>query len=249
MIEIRNLVKTFGSKTAVNVSSLAIEDIGIIGLVGNNGAGKTTLFRLILDLLKADSGEVHIYDEDVSAGEEWKKHMGAFIESGFLIDYLTPQEYFSLIGKLSGVSKEDVVAHYERYKNFLPEESDFRGTYIRELSAGNKQKVGIISALLHKPRFILLDEPFNFLDPSSQLVLKRILQNYIAENQASIVISSHNLNHIANFCQRVILMEKGAIIKDLQNTGAEVEATLNEYFVSQLEGTDITPTTEEMTQL
>ncbi len=234
MIKIQNLVKKFGTKTAVNIASLDIDHNGIIGLVGNNGAGKTTLFRLILDLLKADNGVVFIDDEAVTESENWKVYTGSFIESGFLIDYLTPQEYYALIGRLAGLSSEAINAHYERYKHFLPEESDFRGTYIRELSSGNKQKVGIIAALLHAPRYILLDEPFNFLDPSSQLVLKRILQDYVEEHNAGIVISSHNLNHIANFCQRVILMERGEVVKDLYNTGPEVEKELTEYFTSQL---------------
>lgn len=94
MIEINNLQKNFGQKKAVDIEKYVIEQGDMLGLVGNNGAGKTTLFRLMLDLLQADQGTVTINDIDVSKSEDWKQFTGAFIDDGFLIDYLTPEEYF-----------------------------------------------------------------------------------------------------------------------------------------------------------
>ena len=106
MIQISNLQKKFGEKTAVNIDNYLINQGDMLGLVGNNGAGKTTLFRLILDLLQADRGKVTINDIDVCKSEDWKNFTGAFIDDGFLIDYLTPEEYFYFIGKMYGLKKE-----------------------------------------------------------------------------------------------------------------------------------------------
>ena len=103
MITISNLKKCFGEKVAVNVKDYTISQGTMLGLVGNNGAGKTTLFRLILDLLKADEGEVHIDHINVSKSEEWKQRTGAFIDDSFLIDYLTPEEYFYFLGRVYGL--------------------------------------------------------------------------------------------------------------------------------------------------
>ena len=97
MIEINNLQKNFGQKKAVDIEKYVIEQGDMLGLVGNNGAGKTTLFRLMLDLLQADQGNVTINNIDVSKSEDWKQFTGAFIDDGFLIDYLTPEEYFYLV--------------------------------------------------------------------------------------------------------------------------------------------------------
>ena len=108
MIQISNLQKKFGEKTAVNIDNYLINQGDMLGLVGNNGAGKTTLFRLILDLLQADRGKVTINDIDVCKSEDWKNFTGAFIDDGFLIDYLTPEEYFYFIGKMYGLKKEEV---------------------------------------------------------------------------------------------------------------------------------------------
>lgn len=98
-IIINQLQKNFGPKVAVDIENYSIQSGNMLGLVGNNGAGKTTLFRLMLDLLKADGGSVHIGNIDVSWSEEWKNITGAFIDEGFLIDYLTPEEYFYFVGK------------------------------------------------------------------------------------------------------------------------------------------------------
>ena len=120
MIEINNLQKNFGQKKAVDIEKYVIEQGDMLGLVGNNGAGKTTLFRLMLDLLQADQGTVTINDIDVSKSEDWKQFTGAFIDDGFLIDYLTPEEYFYFIGKMYGLKKEEVderLLPFERFMN------------------------------------------------------------------------------------------------------------------------------------
>ena len=230
MITINKLQKNFGEKKAVDIENYIINQGEMLGLVGNNGAGKTTLFRLILDLLKTDAGNVTINDIDVSKSEEWKKFTGAFIDDGFLIDYLTPEEYFYFIGKMYGLKKEEVDERLTQFERFMNGEVVGQKKFIRNFSAGNKQKIGIISAMLHYPQLLILDKPFNFLDPSSQSVIKHLLKKYNEEHNATVIISSHNLNHTVDVCPRIALLEHGVIIRDIQNENNSAEKELEDYF-------------------
>lgn len=230
MITINKLQKNFGSKKAVDIENYIIYPGDMIGLVGNNGAGKTTLFRLMLDLLKADEGNVVINDMDVSKGEEWKTTTGAFVDDSFLIDYLTPEEYFYFIGRMYGLAKEEIDERLAPFERLMSGEVMGQKKYIRNFSAGNKQKIGIISAMLHYPQLLILDEPFNFLDPSSQSVIKHLLKKYNEEHRATILISSHNLNHTVDICPRIALLEHGVIIRDIVNEDSSAEKELEIYF-------------------
>lgn len=246
MIQINNLQKKFGAKTAVNIDNYIINQGDMLGLVGNNGAGKTTLFRLILDLLQADRGNVTINDIDVCKSEDWKNFTGAFIDDGFLIDYLTPEEYFHFIGKMYGLKKEEVDERIAPFERFMNGEVMGQKKFIRNFSAGNKQKIGIISAMLHHPQLLILDEPFNFLDPSSQSIIKQLLKKYNEEHGATVIISSHNLNHTVDVCPRIALLEHGVIIRDIQNKNNSAEKELEAYFnVSVEEAVEVENNTDE----
>ena len=230
MIIINKLKKNFGEKIAVDIEHYEINQGDMLGLVGNNGAGKTTLFRIMLDLLKADDGKVIINDIDVSQSEDWKSITGAFIDDGFLIDYLTPEEYFYFIGKMYGLKKEEVDERLIPFERFMSGEVIGHKKLIRNYSAGNKQKIGIISAMLHYPQLLILDEPFNFLDPSSQSIIKHLLKKYNEEHQATVIISSRNLNHTVDVCPRIALLEHGVIIRDIINEDNSAEKELEDYF-------------------
>ena len=230
MIIIDKLKKNFGEKIAVDIEHYEINQGDMLGLVGNNGAGKTTLFRIMLDLLKADDGKVIINDIDVSQSEDWKSITGAFIDDGFLIDYLTPEEYFYFSGKMYGLKKEEVDERLIPFERFMSGEVIGHKKLIRNYSAGNKQKIGIISAMLHYPQLLILDEPFNFLDPSSQSIIKHLLKKYNEEHQATVIISSHNLNHTVDVCPRIVLLEHGVIIRDIINEDNSAEKELEDYF-------------------
>ena len=230
MIIIDKLKKNFGEKIAVDIEHYEINQGDMLGLVGNNGAGKTTLFRIMLDLLKADDGKVIINDIDVSQSEDWKSITGAFIDDGYLIDYLTPEEYFYFIGKMYGLKKEEVDERLIPFERFMSGEVIGHKKLIRNYSAGNKQKIGIISAMLHYPQLLILDEPFNFLDPSSQSIIKHLLKKYNEEHQATVIISSHNLNHTVDVCPRIALLEHGVIIRDIINEDNSAEKELEDYF-------------------
>jgi len=233
MIKIDNLKKQFGETCACDIPSFQINDGDILGLVGNNGAGKTTLFRMLLDLLKADEGSVEIDGITPAESEAWKRHVGAYIDEGFLIDFLTPEEYFAFLGKVSGLTQAEVDERLKDFERFANGEIFGQKKLIRNLSAGNKMKVGIISALLRRPQTVILDEPFNFLDPTSQLVLKHLLTDYNRETGATILISSHNLQHTVDISTRIALLEHGVIIRDLPNAEGSARTELEAYFSAE----------------
>lgn len=221
-VKLDNIKKSFGDKVVLDIPEFTINQGDIMGLVGNNGAGKTTLFRIILDLLQPDKGGQASINEFVTKDcEDWKDFTGAYIDPGFLIDYLTPEEYFAFIAKLNGVGSDELDAHLQKFDHFMGGEVIGQNKLIRNLSAGNQQKVGIIAALLHQPGLLILDEPFNFLDPSSQLAMKRFLEEYNRETGATILVSSHNLSHTLDICSRVTLLEHGRIIKDFDHLGTD----------------------------
>jgi ABC-2 type transport system ATP-binding protein len=228
MITINNLVKAYNKKIAVDIPNLEIGN-GIVGLVGNNGAGKTTLFRLILDLVKADRGEVFSNEKDVAKNEDWKGYTAAYIDEGFLIPYLTPEEYFYFVGKLHNLSKADVDEFLAGFTTFFDGSILKSGKYIRDLSKGNQFKVGIAACMLQNPEILILDEPFANLDPSSQIRLIHMMKEQNERKPMTILISSHDLNHITEVCTRILLMEKGGIIKDLQ-TSSDTLNELGDYF-------------------
>ena len=230
MITIRNLKKAFGETVACDIPELTINDGDILGLVGNNGAGKTTLFRMLLDLLKPDAGSVALNRLNPAESEEWKAFTGAYIDEGFLIDFLTPEEYFAFIGKITNMKQEAVDERLKDFERLAAGEIFGHKKLIRNLSAGNKQKVGIISALFNQPKLVILDEPFNFLDPSSQNILKHELREYNQQTGATILISSHNLAHTVDISTRITLLEKGKIIKDMPNVDGSARTELEDYF-------------------
>ena len=229
-IIIENLRKNFGEKTAVNINQFEIPSGQILGLVGNNGAGKSTLFRLMLDLIKADEGRVLMGSTDVSQTEEWKSWTGAFVDESFLIDYLTPEEYFQFVARISGTSDEEYQSFLARFEHFMAGELMGQNKLIRNLSAGNKQKVGIVAAMLLRPKVLILDEPFNFLDPSSQSAIKNLLLEYNRETGATILVSSHNLQHTVDISPRIALLENGVIIRDIDNADGKAQEELENYF-------------------
>ena len=233
-IIIKNLKKSFGDKVAVNIDSFKINSGEILGLVGNNGAGKSTLFLLILDLITADEGTVRMMDNtrdiNVAETEEWKDWTGAYVDDSFLIDYLTPDEYFQFIARISGKEPEELQEFLEKFKHFMADEISGQKKFIRNLSAGNKQKVGIMAAMLLQPQILILDEPFNFLDPSSQNAIKHLLKKYNEETNATILVSSHNLQHTVDICPRIALLEHGVIIRDIDNKEGQAQRELEDYF-------------------
>lgn len=229
-ITIQNLTKKFGDKTAVCIPEFHLTHNEIVGLVGNNGSGKTTFFRLLTDLTKADTGEVLLNGINPAHSEAWKAHTGVYLDESFLIDYLTPEEYFNFIATVSGISSATLQQRLQTFESFMNGEIIGTKKLIRNFSAGNKQKIGIIAAMLSTPTFLILDEPFNFLDPSGQNALKQLICNYAKQNNTTVIISSHNLHHTIDISTRIVLLEDGNIINDFTDVDADAKKQLEVYF-------------------
>lgn len=231
MIEVKNLKKIYGGRTVVNIPELQIKPGETIGLVGNNGAGKTTLFRMLLDLIRPDQGEILSKDKNVAHSDDWKNYTASFLDEGFLIDYLTPEEYFVFVGSLHNMDQAHVRSYLARYAEFFNGEILNSGKYIRDFSKGNQNKIGIAAALMQNPELLVLDEPFANLDPTTQIRLKTLLKDLKVTHHVTTLISSHDLNHVTDVCDRIILLEKGVLIKDIrttENTLQELEAYFSE---------------------
>ncbi|MCX6230703.1 MAG: ABC transporter ATP-binding protein [Bacteroidetes bacterium] len=227
MITVNNLTKIYNGVCVLNINNLNIAKGESFGLVGNNGAGKTTFFRLILDLIRANGGEVFSQGMNVKGNEAWKQYTGSYLDEAFLIDFLTAEEYFNFIGKLHNMSKGDISAFLSEYADFFNEEILGQKKYIRDFSKGNQKKIGIIAALMGNPEVLVLDEPFTNLDPSSQIRLKRILHELKAKQEVTMLISSHDLMHVTEVCERIVVLEKGLIVHDLitnENTLKQLES-------------------------
>ncbi|WP_343522856.1 ABC transporter ATP-binding protein [Pedobacter sp.] len=227
ILEVKKLQKVYGDKTVVNIEDLQIAAGETVGLVGNNGAGKTTFFRMLLDLIRPTTGEVLSKGENVMQNDKWKDYTASFLDEGFLIDYLTPEEYFIFIGSLHNLSVADVSEYLNQYVEFFNGEILNSGKYIRDFSKGNQVKVGIAAALMQKPEILILDEPFANLDPTTQIRLKKLLKEQAGS--MTTFISSHDLNHVTDVCSRIVLVEKGQVIKDF-NTDENTLKELESYF-------------------
>lgn len=224
MIKTTNLSKKYNSKEVLNISELDIPKGQSFGLVGNNGAGKTTYFSLLLDLIQPTTGQIENNGVIVNKSEDWKPFTSAFIDESFLIGYLTPEEYFYFIGDLRGQNKQDVDNLLAQFQDFFHDEILNQKKYLRDLSKGNQKKVGIVAALIGNPEVIILDEPFANLDPTTQIRLKQIIKDLAEKQGITVLVSSHDLMHVTDVCERIVVLEKGQMVKDIKTS----EATLKE---------------------
>tara|TARA_R110002073_G_scaffold123234_1_gene266808 strand:+ start:96235 stop:96930 length:696 start_codon:yes stop_codon:yes gene_type:complete len=229
MIQTIELSKKYGQAEVLKIDSLEIPKGQSFGLVGNNGAGKTTYFNLLLDLIRPTTGSISNNDITVNQSEDWKTFTGSFIDESFLIGYLTPQEYFEFIGDLRGMNKADVNTYLSDFKEFFNGEILEKKKYLRDLSKGNQKKAGIVAAMMGNPEVIILDEPFANLDPTTQIRLKKILKTLTENREVTVLISSHDLSHVTEVCERIVVLDKGIVVKDIQRS-AETLKELESYF-------------------
>lgn len=229
MIEVRDLKKSYAGTQVLNLPLLDIKSGESLGLVGNNGAGKTTFFSLLLDLIEPTSGKILNKGVQVNTSEDWKPFTAAFIDESFLIGYLTAEEYFYFIGEVRGCNKAEVDALINGYTEFFNGEILGTRKYLRDLSKGNMKKVGIIAALIGNPELIILDEPFANLDPTTVNRLKRIITELSQRPGVTLLISSHDLMHTVEVCDRIVALHKGEVVKDIA-TSSETLRELEEFF-------------------
>lgn len=229
MITIDTVSKKYGKAEVLNIDALEIPTGQSFGLVGNNGAGKTTLFNILLDLIRPTTGAIVTNDISVHKSEAWKNFTGSFIDESFLISYLTPEEYFQFIGDLRGMNKTDVTSFLSQFQEFFNEEVLGKKKYLRDLSKGNQKKAGIVAAMMGNPQVVVLDEPFANLDPTTQIRLKKILKTLTTDKDVTVLVSSHDLSHVTEVCERIVVLDKGVVVKDIV-TSKETLQELERYF-------------------
>ncbi|GMN07827.1 ABC transporter ATP-binding protein [Croceitalea sp. MTPC5] len=229
MIKVDDLSKKYGAQTVLNIESLEIPKGQSFGLVGNNGAGKTTLFSLLLDLIQPTTGHIVNNEVQVNQSEAWKPFTSAFIDETFLIGYLTPEEYFYFIGELRARNKADVDTLLAQFQDFFHGEILGQKKYLRDLSKGNQKKVGIVASFIGNPEVVILDEPFANLDPTTQIRLKGIIKDLAAKEEVTVLVSSHDLMHVTDVCERIVVLNKGEVVKDIK-TSEETLKELEAFF-------------------
>lgn len=229
MITIDTISKKYGKTEVLNVASIEIPTGQSFGLVGNNGAGKTTLFNVILDLIRPTTGSVTSNNIVVSESEAWKNFTGSFIDESFLIGYLTAEEYFQFVGDLRGMNAAKVTAFIGEFEDFFNDEIIGKKKYLRDLSKGNQKKAGIVAALMGNPEVVILDEPFANLDPTTQIRLKQVIKKLTDTSNITVLISSHDLTHVTEVCERIVVLDKGIVVKDLVTSAATLKE-LELYF-------------------
>ena len=229
MIQVNKLSKIYNGTTVLNIENLEIIKGQSFGLVGNNGAGKTTFFSLLLDLIQPTTGNIINNQVQVNNSEAWKPFTAAFIDESFLIGYLTAEEYFYFIGDLRNQNKADIDALLSKHEEFFNGEILNNKKYLRDLSKGNQKKVGIIATLIGNPEVVILDEPFANLDPTTVSRLKKIIKELSDNPNVTVLVSSHDLVHTVEVCNRIVALNKGQIVKDIQ-TSPETLQELEAYF-------------------
>jgi ABC-2 type transport system ATP-binding protein len=227
----------------LSIPALEVETGTAVGLVGNNGAGKTTFLRLVLDLIRADEGAVRLGGDVVADTFDWKTRTGSYLGPSFLIDFLTPDEYWHFVGQTYELSEATIDERLAQFTDFYVDEPIGETTkYIRDLSTGNQNKAGLIAALLPEPDLLVFDEPFASLDPRSQIQLKELLQE--RRGGATMLVSSHDLGHVTEVSDRIAILEDGAIVRD-EPTDPDTLADLTTYFAETIRPKEEEETTAE----
>ncbi|OTN77341.1 ABC transporter ATP-binding protein [Enterococcus sp. 8G7_MSG3316] len=208
MLEAKQLVKTFGDYTAVDQLSFAINDGQIMGLIGQNGAGKTTTFRLILDFLKADQGEV-LWDGHKISEKEYNL-IGYLPEERGLYPKVTIEDQLIYFARLRGKSKAEIVPKIDYWMDKFQVKGK-KTDKVKSLSKGNQQKVQLIATLIHEPKLVILDEPFSGLDPVNAELLKNGIIE-LKEKGSCVIFSSHNMDNVEKICDHLIMLRDGATV-------------------------------------
>ena len=208
MLEVKNLTKFFGIKKVVDNVSFSVENGKILGVLGKNGAGKSTTFRMILNILEPDEGEVLYNGEKIDSKVSDK--IGYLPEVGSLIDSYTVYEQCMYYGKMKSMSEEQIKKNmFDLLERFSIVE--YANMKIKELSKGNKQKIQFIISILHDPDLIILDEPFSGLDPVSVEYFKNVILE-LKEKGKTIIFSSHVMSQVEMLCEDVLIIDKGKVI-------------------------------------
>ncbi|MBM6617670.1 ABC transporter ATP-binding protein [Bacillus suaedaesalsae] len=240
-LQIKNVTKRFGNFTAVNDLSITIPEREMFGFLGANGAGKTTTFRMILGLLDPSNGEITWDGKPINY--ETSNIIGYLPEERGLYPKMKVRDQLIYLGRLRGIDKQTIIKEMkywlERFK--VPE---YETKKVEELSKGNQQKIQFIASVIHKPKLLILDEPFSGLDPVNVEQLKDAVLE-LKNNGTSIVFSSHRMEHVEELCEHLCIMHHGSPVvhgslKDIKRSfgrkNVTVEADFDLSFLEQVNG-------------
>lgn len=241
MLKIDGITKQFGDKLAVDALSMTVEDGSIMGLIGQNGAGKTTTFRMILDFIKADKGLITWNGSPIT--QDLKQKIGFLPEERGLYQKMTVEEQILYFAELHGMKRSDARAELGSWMDKLEVVGKMTDK-VQTLSKGNAQKIQFIATLIHRPNFLILDEPFTGLDPVNTSLLMNEIKT-LKENGAAIIFSSHNMSGVESLSDNVTMLKKGKVvlqgdIYEIRNsfgrTQVYVESELSDAQLSSIDG-------------
>lgn len=230
MLEVKNFTKTYGEKKAVDDLSLTIENGEIYGFIGHNGAGKTTTIKAVCGILSFDKGEILIDGVSIKSSPiECKKKIAYIPDNPDLYEYMTGTQYLNFVADIFGVSAEDRNARIAKYAESLGIIGDL-GSAISSYSHGMKQKLAVVSAWIHDPKLIIMDEPFVGLDPLAAHKLKEMMRE-TCDNGGAIFFSSHVLEVVEKLCDKIAIIKGGKLIKSGTVDEVKGDSTLEETFI------------------
>ena len=234
MLDIKNLTKQYGEKKAIDNLSLHINKGEIYGFIGHNGAGKTTTIKACCGILDFEEGEIHIDGISVKDNPiECKKNIAYIPDNPDLYEFMTGIKYLSFIADIFGIDakrREELIYKYSDMFEITPNLSQL----ISEYSHGMKQKLAVISALIHEPKLIIMDEPFVGLDPKAAFSLKEIMKE-ICNNGGAIFFSTHVLEVAEKLCDKIAIIKGGKLIKSGKTEDVTGDTSLESVFL-ELEG-------------
>ncbi len=207
-VEVSSLWKRFGDKDVVKNVSLSLEPSQILGLVGPNGAGKTTTIRMILDIIRPDRGAVTLLGEKLS--QDTRQQIGYLPEERGLYRGLRTIKMLTYLGELKGMNKRDAIQNADDLLEML-NMSPHRSKKIGELSRGMAQLIQFAATIIHRPKVVILDEPFAGLDPINVRLIKDVISDLRKEG-ASVILSTHQMYQVEEMCDQIVMIDNGTIV-------------------------------------
>jgi len=242
MLKVLNVSKKYGELVAVDNLSFEVKEGEIFGLLGLNGAGKTTTFRMIMGLIDDYDGEILLDGRRIDYNISDK--IGFLTEERSLLTKMTVLEQIKYYGVLKGMDEDEIEGKLDNYLTLLQMDNKIKNKKIKELSKGNQQKIQFISAIIHEPKLLILDEPFSGLDPLNVELFKKIILD-LKKKGTSIIFSSHRLEHVEYFCEKLVILVKGKSVisgylsdikKNYKKKNIFVIGDIDKKVVSSLEG-------------
>ena len=236
---VRGLTRRYGALVAVDNVDLEVHPGEFFGLLGPNGAGKSTIIKMVTGMLRPTAGTVRVLGMDIETHAlEIRARVGLLPEDINLYERLTGEEYLQFAGRMYGLAEEDVVSRAHQLLEVL-ELADKRSELIIDYSQGMKKKIGLAAALIHNPKVLFLDEPFNGVDVVSSRTVRQILQRLV-ERGVTVFFSSHVMEMVEKLCNRVAILRRGKVValgtvdELKRSAGASDEASLEDIFLRHI---------------